>query len=74
MFDGCIDDVLFELEDKVFNNKFVLQCMVVIVVGFGVNFIFVFFVLWLMYLVGLEIVKFVVKSVELESIVVLVGV
>lgn len=74
MFDGCIDDVLFELEDKVFNNKFVLQCMVVIVVGFGVNFIFVFFVLWLMYLVGLEMVKLVVKQVELESIVVIVGV
>lgn len=53
MLDGRVDDVFFYMVDKVFNNKYVLKCMVIIVVGFGVNFVFVFLVFWLMFLVGL---------------------
>ncbi|MFD3432405.1 sigma E protease regulator RseP [Alteromonas macleodii] len=74
MLDGRIDDVPPELEDKAFNNKPVLQRMAVIAAGPGVNFIFAFFALWLMYLVGLETVKPVVKSVEPESIAAIAGV
>lgn len=74
MLDGRIDDVPPELEDKAFNNKPVLQRMAVIAAGPGVNFIFAFFALWLMYLVGLETVKPVVKQVEPESIAAIAGV
>ena len=74
MLDGRIDDVPPELEDKAFNNKPVLQRMAVIAAGPGVKFIFAFFSLWLMYLVGLETVKPVVKSVEPESIAAIAGV
>ena len=74
MLDGRIDDVPSELEDKAFNNKPVLQRMAVIAAGPGVNFIFAFFALWLMYLVGLETVKPVVKVVEPQSIAAVAGV
>ena len=74
MLDGRIDDVPPELESKAFNNKPVLQRMAVIAAGPGINFIFAFFALWIMYLVGLETVKPVVKSVESESIAAVAGV
>tara|TARA_A200000159_G_scaffold109771_2_gene102687 strand:+ start:75189 stop:76541 length:1353 start_codon:yes stop_codon:yes gene_type:complete len=68
MLDGRIDDVPPELESKAFNNKTVLQRMAIIAAGPGVNFIFAFFALWLMYIVGLETVKPIVKAVEPDSI------
>ena len=74
MLDGRIDDVPPELEDKAFNNKPVLQRMAVIAAGPGVNFIFAFFALWLMYLVGLDTVKPVVKNIEPDSIAAIAGV
>ena len=74
MLDARIDDVPPELEDKAFNNKPVLQRMAVIAAGPGVNFIFAFFALWLMYLVGLQTVKPVVKNIEPDSIAALAGV
>ena len=73
MLDGRIDDVPPHLADKAFNNKPVLQRMAVIAAGPGVNFIFAFFALWLMYLVGLQTVKPVVKSVEHDSIAAMAG-
>ncbi|MCB4435396.1 sigma E protease regulator RseP [Alteromonas sp. McT4-15] len=73
MLDGRIDDVPPHLADKAFNNKPVLQRMAVIAAGPGVNFIFAFFALWLMYLVGLQTVKPVVKSVEPDSIAEMAG-
>ncbi|MEC8231634.1 MAG: sigma E protease regulator RseP [Pseudomonadota bacterium] len=73
MLDGRIDDVPPHLADKAFNNKPVLQRMAVIAAGPGVNFIFAFFALWLMYLVGLQTVKPVVKSVEPDSIAAMAG-
>jgi regulator of sigma E protease len=74
MLDGRIDDVPPELEEKAFNHKPVLQRMAIIAAGPGVNFIFAFFALWLMYLVGLETVKPVVKAVEDNSIAEIAGV
>lgn len=74
MLDGRIDDVPLELEEKAFNHKPVLQRMAIIAAGPGVNFIFAFFALWLMYLVGLETVKPVVKAVEDNSIAEIAGV
>ena len=68
MLDGRIDDVPPELESKAFNNKTVLQRMAIIAAGPGVNFIFAFFALWLMYIVGLETVKPIVNAVEPDSI------
>jgi len=68
MLDGRIDDVPAELEHKAFNKKTVLQRMAIIAAGPGVNFIFAFFALWLMYLVGLETVKPVVNDIEPTSI------
>ena len=74
MLDGRIDDVPPELENKAFNNKPVLQRMAIIAAGPGVNFIFAFFALWLMYIVGLETVKPIVKAVEPDSIAHVAGV
>ena len=74
MLDERIDDVPEQLADSAFNNKPVLQRMAVIAAGPGVNFIFAFFALWLMYLVGLETVKPVVKEVEPNSIAAVAGV
>ncbi|WP_269517604.1 sigma E protease regulator RseP [Alteromonas sp. BMJM2] len=74
MLDGRIDDIPPELENKAFNNKTVLQRMAIIAAGPGVNFIFAFFALWLMYIVGLETVKPVVKAVEPDSIAYVAGV
>jgi regulator of sigma E protease len=74
MLDGRVDDVPPELESKAFNNKPVLQRMAIIAAGPGVNFIFAFFALWLMYLVGLETVKPIVKVVEPDSIAYAAGV
>lgn len=74
MLDERVDDVPPELKDKAFNNKPVLQRMAVIAAGPGVNFIFAFFALWMMYLVGLETVKPVIKSAEPNSIASLAGV
>lgn len=74
MLDGRIDDVPPELESKAFNNKTVLQRMAIIAAGPGVNFIFAFFALWLMYIVGLETVKPIVKAVEPDSIAHVAGV
>ena len=74
MLDGRIDDVPPELENKAFNNKTVLQRMAIIAAGPGVNFIFAFFALWLMYIVGLETVKPIVKAVEPDSIAHMAGV
>lgn len=74
MLDGRIDDVPPELANKAFNNKTVLQRMAIIAAGPGVNFIFAFFALWLMYIVGLETVKPIVKAVEPDSIAHMAGV
>ena len=74
MLDERIDDVPADKADKAFNNKPVLQRMAIIAAGPGVNFIFAFFALWLMYLVGLETVKPVVKEVEPQSIAALAGI
>ena len=74
MLDGRIDDVPPELANKAFNNKPVLQRMAIIAAGPGVNFIFAFFALWLMYIVGLETVKPIVKAVEPDSIAHVAGV
>lgn len=74
MLDERIDDVPPQLADSAFNNKPVLQRMAVIAAGPGVNFIFAFFALWLMYLVGLDTVKPVVKTVEPDSIAASAGV
>ena len=68
MLDGRVDDVPPELEHKAFNHKPVLQRMAIIVAGPAVNFIFAFFALWLMYLVGLQTVKPVVSDVAPASI------
>ena len=73
MLDGRVDDVPPHVADKAFNNKPVLQRMAVIAAGPGVNFIFAFFALWLMFLVGLETVKPVVKNVEPQSIAAIAG-
>ena len=48
--------------------------MAVIAAGPGVNFIFAFFALWVMYLVGLDTVKPVVKTIEPNSIAAIAGV
>jgi regulator of sigma E protease len=74
MLDERIDDVPADKAHKAFNNKPVLQRMAIIAAGPGVNFIFAFFALWLMYLVGLETVKPVVKEVEPQSIAALAGI
>lgn len=68
MLDGRVDDIPPGMEQKAFNNKPVLQRMAIIAAGPGVNFIFAIAALYLMFLVGLQTVKPVVKSVEPDSI------
>ncbi|GEA11605.1 sigma E protease regulator RseP [Alteromonas sp. KUL49] len=74
MLDGRVDDVPEHMAHKAFNNKTVLQRMAIIAAGPGVNFIFAFFALWIMYLVGLQTVKPVVNTIEPNSIAELAGV
>lgn len=74
MLDGRVDDVPPELEHKAFNHKSVFQRMAIIAAGPGVNFIFAFFALWLMFLVGLQTVKPVIQEVKPDSIAAIAGV
>ncbi|MEW9797634.1 sigma E protease regulator RseP [Alteromonas sp. CYL-A6] len=68
MLDERVDDVPPEQAHQAFNNKPVLQRMAIIAAGPGINFVFAVFALFVMYLVGLETVKPVIKQVEPDSI------
>ncbi|GGW73199.1 sigma E protease regulator RseP [Alteromonas halophila] len=73
MLDGRVDEIPPGMENKAFNNKPVLQRMAIIAAGPGVNFLFAIAALYLMFLVGLQTVKPVVKTVEPDSIVAQAG-
>lgn len=68
MLDERVDDVPPQLKQQAFNNKPVLQRMAIIAAGPGVNFVFAVVALFLMYLIGLQTVKPIVKSVAPASI------
>ena len=74
MRDGRVDDVPPHMADKAFNNKHVLKRMAIIAAGPGVNFVFAFLALWLMFLVGLQTVKPVVQTVKADTIAAQAGV
>lgn len=70
MLDECVEVVVLEMCYYVFNNKIVGQCVVVIVVGFIVNFIFVIFVYWLVFIIGVFGVWLVVGEIMFNLVVV----
>ncbi len=73
MLDGRVDKIPKGMEQQAFNNKPVLQRMAIIAAGPGVNFLFAVVALYVMFLVGLQTVKPVIKSVEPQSIVAQAG-
>lgn len=68
MLDDRIDPVLPEFKDLTFNSKTVWQRMAIIAAGPAANFIFAFFALWFMYMLGVQTIKPVVASVTEHSI------
>jgi regulator of sigma E protease len=68
MLDDRVDPVLAEFKDLTFNSKTVWQRMAIIAAGPAANFIFAFFALWLMYMLGVQTIKPVVASVAEHSI------
>lgn len=70
MLDECVELVVLELCCYVFNNKMVGQCVVIIVVGLVVNFIFVIFVYWLVFIIGVSGVCLVIGEIMFNLIVV----
>ena len=68
MLDGRIDDVPSSQLDQTFDNKSVYQRMAIIAAGPGINFIFAIFVLYFMFLIGVQSVKPVVGDVLPDSI------
>ncbi len=74
MLDERIDPVLPQFADLAFNHKTVWQRMAIIAAGPAANFIFAIFVLWLMYLIGVQEAKPVIATVQPQSIVAQAGV
>ena len=74
MLDERIDPVLPQFADLAFNHKTVWQRMAIIAAGPAANFIFAIFVLWLMYLIGVQEAKPVIAAVQPQSIVAEAGV
>ncbi len=68
MLDGRIDDVPSSQLDQTFDNKSVYQRMAIIAAGPGINFIFAIFVLYFMFLIGVQSVKPVVGDILPDSI------
>ena len=74
MLDERIDPVLPQFADLAFNHKTVWQRMAIIAAGPAANFIFAIFILWLMYLIGVQEAKPVIAAVQPQSIVADAGV
>tara|TARA_R110002126_G_scaffold33382_33_gene104590 strand:+ start:564 stop:1919 length:1356 start_codon:yes stop_codon:yes gene_type:complete len=74
MLDERIDPVLPQFADLAFNHKTVWQRMAIIAAGPAANFIFAIFILWIMYLIGVQEVKPVIADVQPNSIVAEAGV
>lgn len=74
MLDERIDPVLPQFADLAFNHKTVWQRMAIIAAGPAANFIFAIFILWLMYLIGVQEAKPVIATVQPQSIVADAGV
>jgi regulator of sigma E protease len=74
MLDERIDPVLPQYADQAFNHKTVWQRMAIIAAGPAANFIFAIFILWLMYLIGVQEVKPVIAAVQPQSIVAKAGI
>ncbi|WP_214000274.1 sigma E protease regulator RseP [Arsukibacterium sp.] len=74
MLDERIDPVLPQFADLAFNHKTVWQRMAIIAAGPAANFIFAIFILWLMYLIGVQEAKPVIAAVQPQSIVAEAGV
>lgn len=68
MLDERVDPVLPQFKDLTFNSKTVWQRMAIIAAGPAANFIFAFFALWLMYMLGVQTIKPVIASVSPQSI------
>lgn len=74
MLDERVDPVLPQFADLAFNHKTVWQRMAIIAAGPAANFIFAIFILWLMYLIGVQEAKPVIATVQPQSIVAEAGV
>ncbi|WNO62002.1 sigma E protease regulator RseP [Rheinheimera sp. MMS21-TC3] len=68
MLDERVDPVLPQFKDLTFNSKTVWQRMAIIAAGPAANFIFAFFALWLMYMLGVQTIKPVIATVTPQSI------
>ncbi|CAM3717481.1 sigma E protease regulator RseP [Rheinheimera salexigens] len=68
MLDDRVDPVLPQFKDLTFNSKTVWQRMAIIAAGPAANFVFAFFALWLMYMLGVQTIKPIVASVTEHSI------
>ncbi len=68
MLDERIDDVLPEDKAKTFNSKTVYQRIAIVAAGPLANFIFAFFALYLMFLIGVPSVKPVIGTITPDSI------
>ncbi len=69
MLDARIDEVPPELAHRTFDSKKPLAKMAIVAAGPAANFIFAFFALWLMYLIGIPGVKPIVGQVTPGSFV-----
>ncbi|MDX1677518.1 sigma E protease regulator RseP [Arsukibacterium sp.] len=74
MLDERVDPVLPQFADLAFNHKTVWQRMAIIAAGPAANFIFAIFILWLMYMIGVQEAKPVIADVQPQSIVAEAGV
>src|SRR5690606_4960289 len=68
MLDDRVDPVLPQFTDLTFNSKTVWQRMAIIAAGPAANFVFAFFALWIMYILGVQTIKPIVASVTEHSI------
>ena len=68
MLDERIDPVLPQFKDLAFNHKTVWQRMAIIAAGPAANLLFAVFVLWLMYMLGVQTMRPVVAEVAPQSI------
>lgn len=68
MLDERIDDVKPEDKNKTFNGKSVYQRIAIVAAGPIANFVFAFFALYIMFLIGVPSVKPLIGTVEADSI------
>ena len=68
MLDERVDDVLPEDKDKTFNSKTVYQRIAIVAAGPIANFIFTFFALYIMFLIGVPSVKPIIGDIAMNSI------